>query len=41
MDENLIALAYIEYQLREMYWQGGAAGAFASDILFEQFGVTP
>lgn len=34
-------LAYIEYQLREMYWNGGAIGSFASDVLWEQFGVTP
>ena len=34
-------LAYIEHQLREMYWNGGAIGSFASDVLREQFGVTP
>ena len=34
-------LALIEYQLREMYWNGGAIGSFASDVLWEQFGVTP
>lgn len=41
LDENLYAWAYMEYQLREMYWEGGPSGAVASDILFEQFGVTP